>query len=84
MSDITPSNIWECPNCEGNPTFDHKAMMDHIFTVHFVDVKAFNGTRELILHADGSKHFVNAYEWTIQGLKFKQTIVSLRTNVRSA
>lgn len=38
-------NSWVCPNCQGNPEFEQKAMMDHLQSVHQIDTKKTKGSK---------------------------------------
>ena len=62
---------WICPNCEGNPEFEQKAMMEHMREVHKVDTSG-KGNRSMLMHMDGDKWFSWSYEWTLGDLKFIQ------------
>ena len=77
-------NVWVCPNCKGNPQFEHAKMMAHIKDVHGVDPKTTKGERRLLMHADASDHFINDYEWTIDGKKYLQHVCQKRAPMDAA
>lgn len=72
-------SFWICPNCEGNPEFEHDAMMTHFKEVHALDPKTTKGKKSMLCHVDGDTWFCWAYEWEIGGLKFHQHTCSKRS-----
>lgn len=56
--------------CEGDPEFHHKPMMQHLKEVHGIDPKIARCSREMIMHLDGRNWFQSNYKWIIDGKKF--------------
>ena len=77
-------SFWVCPNCPGNPEFEHQAMMVHLKETHGIDVKTTKGTRRMLMHVDGSDFYSSAYEWEIKGLKFLNSTCHKRTGQNTA
>lgn len=77
-------SFWQCPNCEGNPEFEHAAMMKHIQKVHGIDPKHVTGKRNMLMHLDGADYYSSQYEWEINGLKFYQSTCNKRTGEDAA
>ena len=77
-------SFWTCLNCEGNPEFEHKAMMTHLSDVHGIDTKKSKGTRRMLMHMDGDTWFSWSYEWEIDGKKFVQNTCQKRTGEDAA
>lgn len=71
-------SFWVCPNCEGNPEFEHDAVMQHFKEVHGIDSKA-KGKKSMLCHMDGDTWFSWDYEWEINGLKFLQHTCNKRS-----
>lgn len=70
------SNVWSCPNCPGNPDFQHAEFLTHLTDVHKITDR--KGSKQMMLHLDASDHHTSAYEWTIGGLKFSQCVIRPR------
>lgn len=75
---MSDSIIWLCPNCPGNPEFDHKAMMEHLLSAHSIDHKKTPANRKLMLHAKLEGGALYQFEWWLNGLKFIQNCTHLR------
>ncbi len=72
---------WTCPQCEGNPEFDHPQMMKHLAEVHQIDPKTTKGTKRMMMHVDGSDFYASQYEWTIGEKIFVQNACHKRTGL---
>lgn len=77
-------SFWTCLACEGNPDFEHKAMMTHIKDVHGIDAKTTKATRRMLMHMDGADFYSWQFEWEINGLKFLQSTCDKRTDEDAA
>lgn len=66
------SRTWHCLECPGDLEFEHPEMMNHMREIHGFDPKTSKGTREMIMHLDGSGFYASTYEIIINGLKFRE------------
>ena len=63
-------NIWKCLACEGEPEFEHPAMMKHLQEVHNIDTKTTKASKKMLRHMDAKDWFQSDYEFEVNGLKF--------------
>lgn len=70
------SNVFSCPNCPDDPTFEHAEFLKHLTEVHKITER--KGSKTMTLHLDASDHHTSSYEWTIGGLKFHQCVICPR------
>jgi hypothetical protein len=63
-------NIWKCLACEGEPEFEHVAMMRHLQEVHGIDTKTTRASRKMLQHCDGREWYQTNFELEVNGLKF--------------
>lgn len=73
---VKASNTWTCPNCPGNPQFEHKDFIEHVKAVH--KLTELKGKRSMTMHVDCSDSYMSSYEWEVAGLKFYQSTINPR------
>jgi hypothetical protein len=72
---VVPHNYFWCEQCG-----THEMSVDE-FKVHIKEKHGINdtqGTRRMLMHADGDTWFSYRYEWTIGGMKFTQSTLDRR------
>ncbi len=71
-------NFFICPECdtEGANRLSPDEFKKHLAEVH--GIKAKEGNRQMMMHADGSNWFLWIYEWKIEGKSFMQHIRQAR------
>lgn len=72
--DIKPFHIWRCVECVEDMSYEE--FKKHIVKKH--QIKTTSGERQMLMHADGQKHYDYKFQWTIEGHVFTQHIRSLR------
>jgi hypothetical protein len=71
-------STWTCVEC--GKDFTHTEMMKHLSEVHKIDAKKVKGQKKMLAHMDAAEWFSSDYEWTIEGKKFLQSVVSERSD----
>ncbi len=74
----TSFNRWKCLECEDQPEFEHADMMKHLQEVHQIDLKTAKGTRQMVMHLDGSNWYQSDYKIEIDGKKFMNYVRNKR------
>jgi len=72
------TSTWKCLACGGEPEFNNADMMKHFQEVHGINPTLTPGTRQGVLHLDGEGFHQNDFKWTVNGLEFFNSIVSIR------
>jgi hypothetical protein len=77
-----PCNVCICQSCADSPEFEHAAMLEHLKTVHGVDLKTAKFERSMLMHIDADKWYEWQWQWTEQkpeGVKFQQLVREMRS-----
>lgn len=59
---VTPHNHWFCLDCK-TKEMTFAEVKDHLTSVHKIDLKTTEGTKNLLMHADGTDFYT--YHWAV-------------------
>jgi hypothetical protein len=77
------SIVWVCETCEGQPTFEHAAFVQHAQEVHGL-AKDATGKRSMMMHGDGKEFYWTTYRWKFEGWSAQQKITNVRRGADKA
>lgn len=73
-----------CETCKQKDAMTLDAMKEHFRAVHQIDVTKTKGTREMVMHLDGTDFYESNYVWTFGDVKMVEATWNPRSKADRA